>query len=210
MPPTFEDAKDLHDFQRMVDYYGMTLGIYPVGIHRLENAEMTKNPVIVSGLAEYKIESEEWATYIVSPLVDAVNPRYIESYEVTLGQNSTVQVGWVHSTQQNLINYLTSEKGRGVGYGTASHSIDCVKSAMVVNGDPFDLARSEISIKEGTIIRSEKKGESWYIDDVLVASASQTGDNVLEISLGTFRGGTFAPCISIKGSCTISAIELEF
>ena len=206
--PVVRNSKEVNDFRRMVDYYGLTLGLYPVGLYRVQSA--TKESFIGRIVPGYKIESEEWATYYIAPLNNGT--RYVHSYEVTLlGQSSTVQIGWISKTETGFIDYFASESGRGVGYGTASHSLDCVKNAIITNGASSDLLGGELgAIKEGSVIRSENKGNHWYINRHLVASATEKCDNILEIKIVAKNEASFVPCISIKGSCAISAIELEF
>ena len=206
--PVFDKPKELDDFRRMVDYYGLTLGLHPVGLYRVQSAK--EETFLGKIVPDYKIESEEWATYYIAPL--NTDARYINSYEVTLlGQSSTVQIGWIYKTQTDFTDYFASESGRGVGYGGASHSLDCVKNAIIIQGASSDLIGGEsVATKEGSIIRSENKGNNWYIDSHLVGSTTEKGNNILEIKIGAKRGASFVPCISMKGSCAISTIELEF
>jgi hypothetical protein len=205
-PPSFEYQKK-SDFRRVVEYYGLTLALYPIGLYQLvEKNSPTSPDWSFCDQGECKIESIDWATYALMPVEDS-HDRVVDSFEVTIEQCSTAQIGWIDASDSSLAGYRSSEGGRGVGYGSDSMSIDCVKTCVVVSGTSVPLLCGGISVNEGCTIRSEQGGENWFVDGTLVASTSLKGDNVLEFSFA--RAKKWIPCISVKGNYKISKIELR-
>ncbi|CAB9517153.1 SH3KBP1-binding protein 1 [Seminavis robusta] len=209
-PPQVNCGKDEEDFKRIVEYYGVTLAVYPIGLYRLEEKTTPTSPEWgLCGQGECNIEAQEWTTFALRPLEDC-HVRYIESYEVTIEPSSNAQVGWISSSDQNMPQYRSSESGRGVGYGSRSMALDCVKACVAVGGATHNLSSSVALGTDGTCtctIRSENHGNHWYIDGRLVASTSKKGGNVSEFTLND--GNEWIPALSIKGNCRISKIELQ-
>lgn len=235
-PPTFFDiqgdiqVKDESDFKTMVEYFGMTLGIYRIGIYQVTNQETMG--LIGGGPNNYDICCDEWSTYCLFPL-EKTHERYVESFEVTIGAScSSIQIGWLVWTdvdQSQTKSYFGSEKGRGVGYGQYSISVDCVRRGIAYDGEftPFDTDKVGAMDTE-SIIRAESFGKEWYLNGQLIASethkkrkrsaedeGSGSSSSVLPVLSAANSGDKFSsfgytivPCISIKGRCRISNVEL--
>jgi hypothetical protein len=205
-PPYFECEKETDDFNRMVEYYGLTLAVYPIGLNQLEEKKSTTDPDWrICDQGECNIESLDWATYSLQPF-QGCHSRVVDSFEVTIEKCSTAQIGWIDASVSSLRAYRSSEGGRGVGYGSSSMALDCVKSCVVVLGFSVPLLSGGIPVNQGCTIRSEKGGQNWFVDGTLVASTILEGDNVTEFSFA--KGVQWYPCISVRGSCKISKIEL--
>ena len=250
-PPMFYDnsnkdvnKKNERDFKTMVEYFGVTLGIYRIAIYQVtsfyEKSMVGPAPGLrVGNTADgmnYDIDTDEWETYCLLPLEDT-HGRYVKSYEVTLGTScSAIQIGWVVWEGNNSSKtkaYFDSEGGRGVGYGNYSISIDCVRRGIAYSGEfsPFEFDKTIGTMSSGSVLRTESFGKEWYLDGELIASETKTkkkngsgddntGENgsskILPILSAAKAGDTFStyghrivPCISIKGQCRISTIELE-
>lgn len=57
--PPFGDKDERNNFSRMLEYYGMTLGVYPFGIF-----EGDDNDSPISGYLDYSIETEQWNLFL--------------------------------------------------------------------------------------------------------------------------------------------------
>ena len=194
------------NFKRMVEYYGMTLGIYPVEVCMLEDSTAEEYvPKVIASHPEYKIKLDEWGTCVLQTCPG--NNRVPESFEVTLGAYTSAQIGWINASDK--MAFLTSSKG--AGYGTSSIAIDCGRSGIVSDG--VFTAIDGLSLGEGSTIRSEDYGKRWYVNDTLVAS---TGAQSGVVTLGAEQLEIIhmaeqlqrMPCFSFKGECTVSTIEL--
>lgn len=201
-PPEFDKSIDKVSFNRLVEYYGLTLAVYPIGTYRLSSTlSPTDWEILDEGQCQLK--SDEWSTFCLEP--STRHSRFVTSFEVTLEQYSVAQIGWINT--HDIAVYFSSEADRGVGYGSASLSLDCIKSAIAHTG--VITAIEGMSVTDGTTIRSENGGQRWFVNGKVVAQSKKEGDE------GVFINGTFAaseewvPCISIKGSCKISVLELS-
>jgi BTB/POZ domain len=228
-PPNFGDGKQERDFRTMVEYFGMTLGIYRIGIYQVTN-ESTYGLIGGGGGLTYDINTDEWSTFCLLPL-EETHSRDVESFEVTLGVScSAIQIGWmVWNGNSQTKSYFESEKGRGVGYGQYSISVDCVRRGIAYDGEftPFDTDKVGTMDSEA-VIRAESYGKEWYLNGKLIASETKKSHKsggsekppddvgILPVLSAANSGDKFStfgyrivPCISIKGSCRISTLELK-
>ena len=171
-----------------------------------------KTELVTEG-PEYIINSENWTTYGILPL-PGNHSRKIKSFEVSFLQpHPSAQIGWLDWSERE--SYFETENGRGVGYVEASNiAFDCVRSGIVVNQSfsPLLATATSTVMTERIVIRSENFGREWYIDGKLVAS-STIEENDVDNNVLQFRHWSpenVVPCLSVKGSCTITNIELEF
>ena len=211
----FVGKKEQQDFETMVEYYGLTLAVYPFGLYQMNPAKNRWTDWKLLGEGCCKIESKEWSTYVLCPLAGC-HSRAIESYEVTLDDCSAIQVGFIRTEASHMDEYLESNTDRGVGYGYHSLALDCVKGTIASKEKSTTLVDSQISAGigngTGTIVRSEQGGRRWYVNGTCVAKHEKPEDGQVLLhhpfpdTISTY----WAPCISIKGSCTISCIELTF
>lgn len=210
---SYADKKLEYDFRTMVEYYGMTLGIYRVGIYKVENQQKYR---LVGGGPDYGIDTDEWATFCLLPLEES-HDRDMEAFEVTLGSCSAIQIGWLVWSPgfSQTESFFGSENGRGVGYGSYSISLDCVRRGIAYE-DFSSFDNDKVSaIGANSVIRTSNRGKEWYLDGKLVASETKHDtDGVLPVLCANNKNDRFntfrsVPCLSVKGSCHISAIELE-
>lgn len=199
--PLFSPAKyqgEMEDFYRMVEYYGMTQGIFPSElkvVYKAKNGE--EDAIGLPGLLE--VNATEWCTLEISC---HGHNRVISAYEVTLGPVQRVQIGWMYRTHPSY--------GNSIGVGDVAHtlSIDLSRSCFLKDGDRTDI--SGLELKEGTVVRSEDFGNRWFVNGRLVASIIED-DPAVTITGGSeynaqYMGWMF-PVISVKGDAKISAIE---
>ena len=104
----------------------------------------------------------------------------------------------------------------GAGYMDASAAFDSARSGMVLDG--AYVPTPDVVVKEGTVIRLEHKGMVWKFDGKAGVSTSESpvpgtvqiekiwqdrwSSNVNHISY-------MRPCLTLKGSCRITNIELD-
>jgi len=205
--PYFSQRQDTRDdFFRMLEYYGMTLGIYPFGIYAADNRNS-----LLSEAPEYKVAAEQWTTFLVLPKPgNAITS--VKSYEVILGKGTSAQVGWAQSGYNG-----SAGEEKGVGYNADSVALDCSRSNIAIGADSSRVTTSPASlfsiaglplIDERTVIRCEDRGQKWFVDGTLVASATQ--DDGVTFVDGVGRLGSLIPCFSVKGSLRIANVELDY
>jgi hypothetical protein len=179
------------NFLRMVEYYGMTLGIHPAKIELC-----TANPSKVEFGDDLSVNASEWATFAIATLGHKL---IIKSFEVIINQVERAQIGWRHKSI--AIGDICGTDGVGEVQDTVA--LDCCRSVMLVNGVLLPI---DGTCKEGSTIRCEEGGKNWYIDGRLVASTDQSDQDVALIN--TNATGLYAiPAISAKGSFTVSDVE---
>lgn len=204
--PSFSGMEDT--FIRMLDYYGMTLGIYPVGVF-----EVGKDNV-VAGHPEYKVETEQWQTFKLANLAGN-NYSSVKAFEIVLGNNTIAQIGWIGSSK--TANFSDQDREKGVGYIDSSVALDCAKGGVASKSTPgssrtsdeyFTQLEPTLSFGEGTVIRCERVYHSFYVNGTMVATLNKT-ENVQQIQ--SFNSSSPAiPCFTLKGSVRVSNIELQF
>jgi hypothetical protein len=209
--PHFDDARMKMRFYRMVEYYQMTLGVYPFTVCKVNSPEGIGS--VVGSHPDYAVESTSgFASFAVVPEND--HPRRILSFEVTVGTFTSISVGWSVANVKDI--YTEFPEGRGVGYATTSIALDASKASVVhkISDDysggvtTANIHISGLSIKEGSVIRCEDFGNRWLVDGVLIAS------NKVEEGSRTITGWTprpkTIPFVSCQGCFRFSKIELEF
>ena len=193
------DEQERNDFIRMVEYYGMTLGVYPVEF-KLVRGE-PKNVQMI-GHPDYSVDAEEWVTVSLLP---TGHNRRIRAFEVNLGPFSTAHVGWMDSNNEK--SFLESGDSKGVGEAKYSIGFDCSRSGIVV-GTQFQAVPGG-SIEEGAVLRCEEGGKRWFVNGRLVATTSNKSEgDVVDISSVHPQLSKPVPCISMKGKSRFSCIEL--
>jgi hypothetical protein len=175
------------DFLRMVEYYGMTLGIHPA---KIELYSKTPNKVEYSD--ELSVNASEWATFGIVPQGHVLK---IKSFEVIIHQVERAQIGWWAPS----IGCIDGINGVGEIAGTVA--LDCCRSVMLVNGAVLPINGT---CKDGSTIRCEERGKRWYIDGRLVASTDQL-DNVALLDEDVTNWAA-VPALSTKGSFTVSDV----
>jgi len=207
-----EDNTSTKRFNRMVEYYGMTLGVYPIGIYRLANSTTR---TLVAEHPDYEIESESLATFVLMPK-DNRHGRFANTFEVELGDNSVAQIGWMDWSNKDAFVKQSPNTYQGAGYGKGSIAFDCGRSGMAITqndketlfntvapvapGQGFDAA--------GTVLRCEGSGCLWHVNGNVVPSNSIP--SILAAHIAKMRMSNPVPCVTIKGRLRITAIELTF
>jgi hypothetical protein len=200
--PTFDDDNLQRKFNTMVDYYGMTLGVFPISCYRYDNGNK-----LVADYPFMEISSSEKTTYWLMPK-DSSHGRNVKSYEISLGQHSTVQIGWAASRDMSTCTEPRSEGHVGAGYSQYSVAFDSARGGMVYTSNFTECPG--IEVKEGTVIRCEDKGSIWTFDgEAKVSKASLSLPDTVTIS-DLLSNISWMPCITVKGTFRISHIELSF
>jgi hypothetical protein len=91
MSPQFPDSNVRRRFYTMVDYHDMTHGVHPISCYRYD-----KGKKLVADYPLMDITSSEKTTYWLMPKNES-HGRNVNSYEVSLGQHSSLQIGWAKS-----------------------------------------------------------------------------------------------------------------
>ncbi|CAB9508088.1 SH3KBP1-binding protein 1 [Seminavis robusta] len=210
-PPSFNDPERRFDFYRMVEYYGMSLGVYQVGVYQLASNGVPST--LVASHPDFEVRAGgDFSTYCLQPLENR-HRMYIKSFEVKVpakksDSRSPTQVGWMREGHGSYLFNRKSDGTEGVGYGNYSVAWDFVRSGIVVQGQFTEVPNA--SVKAGSVIRCEDRGNSWYIDGSLVAS-TQSQKNVALISISSVGVNNMIPCVSLKGKCEFkTTIEFHY
>jgi hypothetical protein len=189
LPFFVNSAKKYNDFKRMVEYYGMTPGIYPTPIDL--HCGMPGNSTI-SQYPEAGVTANDWSVF---KIVTEGHKRSIVSFEVTIGRVESMHIGWLIPGiwQANL---TSSAPISGVGECIASVGLDCARCGLVVNGQFTKV--QDLSIDEGSVIRCENRGKRWFVNGNEIASSFLPAIDQSVI-----------PAFSGKGKWKITAVELE-
>lgn len=204
--PTFgNDDVMRRDFAHMMEFYGMTPGIYPtlleMFIGKPQNATFTGHP-------EFSVSSRDWATFTLQP---KGHNRRIQSFEVTLGGVERAQIGWARPNNGNMTKNLTQVSDNGVGEFNFSIAMDCFRSGLLVQGCLTQI--EELSFGEGTVVRCENMGEKWLVDGEVVASITKiegvklVTSGVNNNSFMSYRNN-LVPAFTGKGQWRITQVEL--
>ena len=191
-PPTIADDRR-QEFFRIVEYYGLSPGVFPLGVYRVDNTGSKTD--LVTSHPDYKVSCVDVGWYCVLPLDDR-HGEHVQSFEVKVGETSDVQIGWMCLHKRN------PDGAQGVGYCNNSIAWDVGRSGICSSGT-FQSVPSA-SVKTGSVIRCESRGRSWYVDGKLVAS-TVAKDGITRIS--STLTGTPVPCVSVKGSVEFQKFE---
>ena len=121
--PHLRDYEMRQDFYRLVEYFGMTPGIYPtmIELHRGEpgSAEIGTFP-------DCFVKSSEWSTFTVQT---QGHKREITSFEVVLGNVERMQIGWINESR--YVENLSNDHKNGVGEEENSLALDCCRGGLL-------------------------------------------------------------------------------
>ena len=202
--PHLKDYEMRQDFYRMVEYFGMTGGIYPCMIE-LYRGDL--NSAEISDFPDNIVVAKEWSTFTVNI---QGHKREITSFEVVLGNVERAQIGWINEAKyvENLSN-----DPNGVGEEANSVALDCCRGGLLNQGEYTKL--EGLSIRAGSVIRCEQKGHRWLVDNKLVVSSVASDEtahfenNFLPPGHVNGQADKIIPCFSFKGDCRLSQIELS-
>jgi len=180
------------DFVRLLEYYGLTLGIYTVDLKVVEG---NRDSVVAVGHPEYSINAQEWTKLKLTPASN--HSRTIKAFEVTFGPYSDAKIGW--------------EAVDVAKYGRVL--FDCTR--CLISAPKSDAISVEgISVDEGTVVRFEREENKIFVDGTLVASSE--AEPAANVSLferfpsEQRYASQVEVVLSLKGECRISAIELSY
>jgi hypothetical protein len=213
--PSFKDnPESRQSFRIMVEYYGMTLGIFPVKMRVLQGLEYINNSIEYFNDLEARCNS-----FLTLNLRSDGHSMPIESYEVTIGQVESLQIGW-ESDSCNAALVAGLPKGQGVGDVVGSVGIDLIRSGIVVDGN-FQAIEG-LTATAGCVVRCEDFGNRWYFKGRLIASYLAS-DSVVLVRATTTTSTTVdeypypfgsvahtrsvSPAISVKGSFEVSNVS---
>ena len=213
--PVFADDLVRKRFYRMVEYYQMTLGIYPFSVCKVNSPSGT-GPAVASH-PDFSVDSSDcFASFALVP--ENGHERRIMSFEVTLGPFTSITVGWSFTGVADLYHQYT--EGRGVGYAHSSIAMDCSKSSVVYKKSstnptttPSSLVSTHIpglSFTEGSVIRCEDYGHKWFVDGTLVACTGTSVEGARSVTGWDPNRTSGTPFISGQGMFRVSKIELKF
>ncbi len=180
--PVVEDSNRLN-FYRMIEYYGMTNGIYPT---RLQPLRLNNDSVKMTG--PRKVVSKKWETFKLA--LDG-HSRKIKTYEVTLGKVQRIQIGW-----GCLESFSPDEEDVGVGEVNGTIALDLTRSSFLTEGSLRSI--DGLEHPKGTVVLSKNYGSQWFVNGELVFDAEENEVQPSDI-----------PLISIKGEFEVTSVELE-
>jgi hypothetical protein len=215
--PTFTCRWTRKRFYRMVEYYEMTLGVYPFVVCKVLSP-IGRGPPVGCHPDYSIVNPHTFASFGIAPDNDS-HDRSISSFEVTLGDFTSATIGWSVGDIGDL--YVEYAEGRGVGYASDSIAFDCSTSSVVFRSPATspDCVSTHIPgcpLSAGSVIRCEDAGNKWYVNGKLVATTNEQTDGVRFVADWTIPVDpkvsirTLIPYISIQGSCKVSKIELLF
>ncbi|GAX24652.1 hypothetical protein FisN_21Lh244 [Fistulifera solaris] len=185
--PTYSDFanthKDYDDFIRMVEYFGVTLGIYPVEL--VDYTADDKEHIMVTGSSS--LLNATFSEWKICGIVPTGHTRRVKGFEVKIGDAVNLQIGWI-------------EGPVGTNTDVSSHSVsvllDVARGGISCNGHFESISAS---LQNGTFVRCKNYGKEWFID----------GEQIVGNWSITWETGGVVPAMSGKGEWTITSVELE-
>ncbi|VEU42710.1 unnamed protein product [Pseudo-nitzschia multistriata] len=180
------------DFYRMLHYFGMTDGIYPT---KLMMKTVPKIEDAVEIIGTKKVIAKEFTTFQMAP--DG-HSRRVKGFEIRLGTTQRIQVGWSYKNDDVM--------EKSVGHYEGSFALDLTGSSFLVGGGAKRL--SYIEHPEGTVVRSENFGRTWYVNGELL-TVNASNDQVEKIWRRYWSNlESLRPLISIEGEVEVTSVEL--
>lgn len=206
--PYLKDYEMRQDFYRMVEYFGMTAGIYPttIELHPMETETRTAE---ISDFQDLTVTAKEWSTFTVQT---QGHDRDIVSFEVVLGNVERAQIGWINEAK--YVENLSNDHSNGVGEEANSVALDCCRGGLLNQGEFTKL--EGLSIRPGSVIRCEQKGHRWLVDGRLVVSSIASDFETIHFENHFLPPGHISqkadkiiPSFSGKGNWQLSEIVLS-
>ena len=177
-----ENYKKFNAFKRMVEYFGVTPGIFPVEL--IDCTTSSNERVAVTGPSSiFKVAFTERK---ICGLVPSGHARKITGFEVKIGEAVNVQIGWVKGpiiTNTDVSNH------------SLSIALDLARGGIACNGN---FAAVDNNIQSGTFVKCKNFGKEWFIDGEKLAGNWESAWATVGV----------VPAISGKGIWTITAVEL--
>ncbi|GFH59825.1 hypothetical protein CTEN210_16301 [Chaetoceros tenuissimus] len=188
------------DFYRMLNYYNIMEGIYPVTLKEIYSPADVEDAVTLTEGIELKVDTKELCSF---HLQHVGHFRGIESLELHIGEIQCLQVGMERliNYQENKFNY---SQNLGVGDLSNTIALDAGKSCFLNGGTRTNIEKVEF--KEGTIIRVELKNPSkWYVDGELVAKDEAKVGDIQICKPNNWHSDRFA--LSMKGNIKVRNVK---
>ena len=188
-------------FFRLLEYYGMTDGIYPTCFVPCYVPDDKEDAFELTG--HTRIFCKEWCTF---ELTQQGHNRRINCFEIKLGEVERFQIGYQYYTSgdRSACKFDYSQS-TGVGDISNTCAIDTVRSCALNAGTKTDI--SDMEVKVGSIIKVEEG--NWYVDGKLVASTTEKEGIVkMDIPTATYDYGSRLT-ISIKGEARLISIDYK-
>ncbi|GAX27894.1 hypothetical protein FisN_21Hh244 [Fistulifera solaris] len=176
------NQKDYGDFKRMVEYFGMTLGIYPVELIDYTTADKKRIGETGSSSLLY-VAFSEWG---ICGFLPKGHTRKIKGFEVKIGDATNLQIGWVKGPVVTKTD-VTSH--------SSSVVVDVARAGISCNGTFESISNS---LQSGTFVKCKNYGKEWFID----------GEKLVGNWNNTWETEGVVPAMSGKGEWTITAVEL--
>ena len=218
-PEFTDDGKKTQLFHQMVDFYGMTFGIFPSKLKVYHGKESD-----VEITDDRTATANEWTTFYIER---NGHERRIESFEVTVERAESLKVGWMMSlSNQRLSSDNTSTSGVGDVEGSIGlhFSPYCGINLDGTLYHPITMLNVKLLLlKEGTVVRCEDFGNKWYVNGRQVGYTGEYNPhnfglahlNQRNSNMNAFRfvdspqQRSTVPAISVKGKIRISDIVYE-
>jgi len=185
----FDDNEyDYNAFKRMVEYYGVTPGVYPTEISMIledsEDVSIEPHPI-------NRVTANGHAIMCIKTLG---HKRRIVSFEVTLIDVEILQIGWIH---ENDLNHV---QNGSIGEQQSSVAIDINHRAFAFEGQFLKV--DDMTVQKNSVIRCENYGETWIVDGKPIECTDGDSNVFVEVS-------ERIPAFSGKGQWKVSKVELE-
>ena len=159
-----EAMKENKDFQRLVEYYGLTPGVFQ---HRFVHHLGAARALQICNGVEATASCDSFISYKLDGLGHS---RAVQSYTVVIGETmERPQIGWMHVNQRPDFT-----KTAGVGEFDDSYALDRNRGG-IVHGGSVSTPLSGLTIQAGTAITCRRRGAAkfqWLIDGAEVATIS--------------------------------------
>jgi len=212
------------DFYRMLEYYGLMDGFYPVTLRSHKNGSTQL-------LNSRSFDKSEFTTLTLVPVG---HNRKIKTYEVTLGQVEHIELGWIHTgctkRSYNSFKDIDYQEEYGLHDTPKVVALDVIDSSLFTVLTAFKREKNEyvqnpresrfecdsldmLECSVGTIVRMES-GKVWYVNGDQVASLtekewSEFHNNNMTSTHGGEVNSSYVPIISMIGSIEITSVTFH-
>jgi len=179
-------------FQRMVDFYGLTPGVFPTKIE-LHNG-LPENCQI-SSYPDLGVNANSWCVFTLQA---TGHKRTIKSFQVKLGQVDNMQIGWLHNPGWSA--NTTSVATTRVGDHSNSVSLDLCNPGLRENGVHTRIENFAVESNDTITCSRDEDSVHWYLNGTRIEG--------LEAPMKGYTNAYYVPAFSGKGTWEITGIEL--
>jgi len=198
--PEFDSEEMRNDFIRMVEYFGMTPGIYPTVLELCRGEP--SSAAIRGHHPDLSVDAHHGTATVT--LETRGHKRPVTSFSVVLGTVERVmKIGWVRTG--HFVKKLRPGDHKGVGEEKFSFGLDLYRGGLLYEGSFTSL--DGLETEKGTVIRCENKGERWLVNGRLVASSIALGETFQYPP--DLQQYSLIPAFSGKGDWKVCEIELD-